>query len=341
MKISKRSIALFSSLIFSILFSLLIKWAQTGNPFKAETIVYGTIIFLNVIILGSIGYSLLKRFSNKSPKQLKKSLIISYLLFVLSALVISLSLVSIGVYVFYLVKGWDTSNFLDQLLRVELTGAFKQFATWILIGSAVFFYLIWRKSTEREQRLREENLKYKYQNLKNQLNPHFLFNSLNTLSEIVYEDAAKADKYIQKLSRIYRYILDHEDADFISLDKEIEFVKQYFELQKIRDQNKIHLDTRLPDSNEIKIIPVSLQLLVENALKHNSRSEQAPLKILINKSEDFIIVTNNIQRRNTMEKTPKKGLKNLKERTRLVLGKDVVIREKDNQFIVKVPFLKK
>lgn len=340
MKKNKRTIAFILALLFSIVFSLLFKWAQTGNPFKAETLMYGAIIFLNILILGSIAQNSFQKFTNKSAMQLKKSLLPSFILFVLLAMAISLSLVSTGVYTFYLIKGLDTTNFLKQLFQVELSSAIKQFSIWILIGSAFLFYIIWRKAIEREQKLREENLKYKYQNLKSQVNPHFLFNSLNTLSEIVYEDAKKADKYIQKLSGIYRYILENEEIDLVPLNKEIEFVKQYFEVQKVRDNDKILMEIECDDADKIKVVPVSLQILVENALKHNSRSEKVPLKVSIVRNNDKIMVSNNIQRKNILESKSKTGLLNLRERVKLILDKDLIYEEDNNQFIVKLPVIK-
>jgi two-component system, LytTR family, sensor kinase len=339
MKKNKKKIAFISALVFSVVYSLLFKWVRTGNPLKAETVIFGTIIFLNIIIVGSIAHNSFNRFSNKPAIQLKKSIIPSFILFVIIALSISLSLISIGVYSFYLIKGLDTTDFLKQLFQVELSSAIKQFSIWILIGSAFFFYIIWRKAIEREQKLREENLKYKYQNLKSQVNPHFLFNSLNTLSEIMYEDAKTADKYIQKLSGIYRYILENEEIDLVPLNKEIEFVKQYFDIQKVRDNDKITLEIDLQDANKFKVVPVSLQILVENALKHNSRSEELPLKIRIERSNDKIVVSNNIQRKNIFESKSKIGLLNLKERVKLILDKDLILEEDNNQFIVRLPII--
>ena len=340
MKKNKKVLGFTAALIFSIVFSLLFKWGQTGNPFKAETIMYGIVFFLNILIMGSIAYSSFRKYSNKPAHQIKKNILPSFLLFVILTLLVSLSLVSIGVYAFYLIKGLDTTNFLTQLFQVELSGAIRQFSIWILLGSAFFFYIIWRKAIEREQKLREENLKYKYQNLKSQVNPHFLFNSLNTLSEIVYEDAKIADKYIQKLSGIYRYILENEEIDLVPLNKEIEFVKQYFDIQKVRDNNKILLEIDCQDADEFKVVPVSLQILVENALKHNSRSEKSALKIRIERMNDVIVVSNNIQRKNILENELKTGLLNLKERVRLILDKNLILEEDNNLFIVKLPIIK-
>jgi LytS/YehU family sensor histidine kinase len=154
---------------------------------------------------------------------------------------------------------FDTTHYLRFLFQVELPGAIKSFSIWILLGSAFFFYTIWRQAIEREQQLREENLKYKYKNLKTQVNTHFLFNSLNTLSEIIYADTKKADNYIQKLSEIYRYILEHEETDWIPLNEELAFVNQYFELQKEREDDKIRLDIDFQNlKQKIEIYTVTL-----------------------------------------------------------------------------------
>lgn len=339
MKKKKVVLALIASLGFSILFAALFKWIQKGNPFNAETLVYGAIIFSNVAILGSIGYGILTRFLNKPARQTRKQIVPAFLLFVLVALGISLSLVSLGVYLFYLIKGLSTSDFISHLFRVELTSALKQFSIWILVASAFFFYIIWRKALEREQKLREENLKYQYRNLKSQVNPHFLFNSLNTLSEMVYGDVKKADNYIQKLSGIYRYILENEDTDLVPLNEELEFVKQYFSLQKERDSDKISLKIDIPKAGEYRIIPVSLQLLVENALKHNSMSYENPLDINITQSQEHVVVSNNIQRKNTLESSTQTGLSNLKYRVKLITGKEIIVREENGRFFVKLPII--
>jgi two-component system, LytTR family, sensor kinase len=340
MKRSKKAIALISVIIFIVVFSLLYKWIQTGNPFKAETIMYGTIILLNILITGSLAYFAFKKFSNRTSQQLRKSILLAFFTFVLLALILSLTVVSIGVYSLYLIKGYDTTNFFNLLIKIELAGAVKQFSIGILICSIVFFYMIWRNAIDREQMLREENLKYKYRNLKSQVNPHFLFNSLNTLSELVYDDAKKADDYIQKLSGIYRYILENEETDLISLKEELEFIRQYFYLQKLRDQDKIFMEIDVHGEEEFKIIPVSLQLLVENALKHNSMSREKPLVIKIFCGDDDVIVSNTIQRKNILENSTQKGLSNLKERVRLIMGRELIVIEDSNQFVVKLPIIR-
>lgn len=340
MKNKKTATLIIASLLFSTIFSIIFKWGQTGNPLKAETVVFGAVVFLIILILGSISHVILNRFSKKSTLQTKKQIIPAFLIFVLIAFVVSLSLVSIGGFLFYLIKGLDTSSFITQLIEVELKSAIKQFSIWILLGSALFFYVIWRKAIEREHKLREENLRYKYQNLKSQINPHFIFNSLNTLSELVYLDAEKSDKYIQDLSSIYRYVLENEETSLIVLQQEIEFVKKFFELQWERETGKISLEIDINDGENYQVTPVSLQLLVENALKHNARSQKSPLNIRISIRDNFVVVANPILRKNIIENSTNTGLSNLKERVRLTMGEELIVDEENNQFIVKLPVIR-
>lgn len=187
--------------------------------------------------------------------------------------------------------------------------------------------------------MREENLKYQYRTLKTQVNPHFLFNSLNVLSEIIYVDVKRADCYIQKLSGIYRYILDHEKTDLIALEQELEFVRQYFSLQQERDEDKIRLEVEVEDAEKYQIVPISLQILVENALKHNLASKENPLEISIRRENDFIIVSNRMQRKNRLDISLGTGLANLKERVRLITGKKLIIKEGNSVFEVQLPIV--
>lgn len=333
-------IGLLSSILFSIILILLFEWVEIGDSFTSLTILQGSVFFLNLTILGWIGYKIFNSTLNKSTAQLKKKFILSFVFFVMLAFLVSLSISSFGNYIFYLSGGIETDDFIEHLFHVILPGTVKELSIWILIVAVFLFYTIWSQAIGREQKLEEENLKYRYRTLKTQVNPHFLFNSLNTLSEIVYVDAKKADNYILKLSGIYRYILDNEETDLIPLEKEIEFVRQYFDLQKERNDTKIELDIKFVNAKRFKIIPISLQILVENALKHNVISEEKPLIIHIEGDDKYITIYNNIQRKNTLIKSPGTGLLNLKERAKLITGKEVIISQENNQFIVKLPLVR-
>ncbi len=339
MKKNKKIIILIASVVFCAVLAILSKWYTTRNPFQASTILTGTLIWLMALAGLSIGRIFFQKIFNRPVKQLKKIILPAFIFFLLIIFLICLLIISLGVYVFYLINGWDTSNFLNHLFQVEFPWAIKSYSIAIFFASIFFFYNIWRQAINNEQQLREENLKYKYRTLKTQVNPHFLFNSLNTLSELVYEDPKRADSYIQKLAGIYRYILDHEETDMVPLNEEITFIKQYFDLQEERAKGKILLDIFFENTGRFKIIPVSLQILVENALKHNSMSEENPLKIHINDGNGYVIVSNTIQRKSIMNSSSGTGLANLKERVKLITGTELTIVQENNLFTVKLPIV--
>ena len=338
MEKNKKLKVFIGTLIFSMLFALFFKWWTTGNPFHSTTILFGTIIFTIILISLSISNTFFGYFLAMPIKKVKMVIIPAFLLFMVIILLISLMVIGVQIYLFHLIMGLDTTHFINNLFEVEFPQTIKYYSVCALIASAFFFYSIWQQAVDREQQLREENLKYKYRTLKTQVNPHFLFNSLNTLSEIIYEDTRKADNYIQQLASIYRYILDNEETDLIPLKEEIRFVNRYFSLQKERDGEKIQLEINIQQVERYSIVPISLQILVENALKHNSASEKNPLRIIIqNENDPFIVISNNMQKRSTWSNSPGTGLSNLKERVRLIMGKEMTIETEQNQFTVKLP----
>jgi hypothetical protein len=342
-KNKKIIIKLVAATLFSYGFMIIMRLAHNVNPFGVQTMVFGTTNLLSVLSIAYLFNKILDSNSKKTVAQLKKRLIPSFILVLLATVFIAISLYFLGNYMFYLING-DMSNFMGQTGVFEaITSLPKDAILSLLVGlfgcCIVFFYTTWRQAIEREQKLREENLRYRYRTLKTQLNPHFLFNSLNTLSEIVYADAGKADSYIGKLSGIYRYILDNEETDLISLDKEIEFVRSYLELQKERDGNKIQAVIDVMNADKFRIIPVSLQLLVENALKHNSVSEEKPLEIRIYAEAGHVVVSNTIQRKNILSDSCGLGLSNLKERVKLITRKEMLVSQENSQFTVKLPLV--
>jgi LytS/YehU family sensor histidine kinase len=139
------------------------------------------------------------------------------------------------------------------------------------------------------------------------------------------------------LSSIYRYILENSAKDKVSLQAELEFVNDYFSLQKIRNDDKIQLNTDVKEADKYEIIPVSLQLLIENAIKHNIATREKPLKIFIHLENRYIVVKNNLQKLASQFQSTKTGLKNLGDRTRLITGMELLIEETSDYYLVKVP----
>lgn len=197
----------------------------------------------------------------------------------------------------------------------------------------------WKKSALEAEQLKNEKLSSQYQSLKDQLNPHFLFNSLNVLSALVYEDADRSAAFIQKLSKIYRYVLEAQKEQLIELQKEVDFAKNYLELQKIRFEESLKFVIEI-DSTVGFIPPLSLQLLLENAIKHNIVSEEKPLLIHIIRKGNELWVSNTYQPKlSQSEPSTGVGLSNIKMRYELLSDKNMEINQTAEEFLVKLPIL--
>ena len=242
-------------------------------------------------------------------------------------------------YLLYWRNGEDLSKVPYNFFHDEFAGWFKSTVTGLSIGAIIFIFLLWQTALRREQKLREENLIFQNETLKNQVNPHFLFNSLNTLSSLVNTQPELAEKFISRLSSIYRYILENSSKDKVGLEAELSFIRDYFFLHQIRDEGKIELEVNIYETKNFEILPVSLQILVENAIKHNKATREDPLMISVFIDEHRIVVKNNLQRMATQIRSTGIGLKNLAERVKLITGRDLVIEETNDYFTVKVPLL--
>ncbi len=207
----------------------------------------------------------------------------------------------------------------------------------LFILMLVFFKMVTDEKLKNEK-LKTETEKSKFDSLKAQLNPHFLFNNLNVLTALIHESPEKAEQFTIELSDIYRYVLTTEEKELISLEEELNFAHKYLNLLKIRFENKIEFKfpKKIPPNK--KIPPLSLQLLLENALKHNIFSEDSPLSLHIHIENDYLIIRNNLRKRQSTSSS-QKGLNNLMERYRLLTKRPVLISEKDELFTVKIPLL--
>jgi sensor histidine kinase YesM len=178
--------------------------------------------------------------------------------------------------------------------------------------------------------------------LKNQIDPHFIFNSLNTLSFLITKEPHSAKLFNDTLAKVYRYILSNKDKDLVLLKEEIEFISNYFYLLKIRFREAINMEIEINDlsADDFLIPPISLQALVENAIKHNDFSDRNPLKISVSVSSNFIIVKNAIQPKAHVQPSSKTGLINLGNRYQLITKRHVIVENSSNIFSVKLPVLK-
>lgn len=201
------------------------------------------------------------------------------------------------------------------------------------------FLFNWREMAVNAEKLERESIIARYESLKNQVNPHFLFNSLNALTNLVYEDRDKAAKFIKKLSEVYRYVLDTREREIVSLEEELKFLQSWIYLQQIRFADKLRITINLEGARSM-IVPLALQMLVENAIKHNIVSQDHPLGIYIYAAENFIVVENTLQLRHTPEESSGVGLENIRKRYQfLSSGSPVQVSSEKNKFVVKLPFI--
>lgn len=218
-----------------------------------------------------------------------------------------------------------------------------------LLGFAVIsFNLLYHSMRQRDdmkkqlEDLQRENLASKYSSLKNQISPHFLFNSLNTLTSLMYSDRDLASDFVSRLASSYRYILDNREEDLVSLEKELSFLDAFVFMMDVRHKEAVIININVNAEPKKFVIPtLSLQMLVENALKHNYYSKEKPLKIDISCIEnDALVVRNTLRKRKLDEETTKLGLKNIKKRYSYYTSKDVLIREEEEFYEVILPLLK-
>ena len=192
---------------------------------------------------------------------------------------------------------------------------------------------------ENEQ-LRSENLVNQYEALKSQLNPHMLFNSLNTLYSLIRESPEKAQNYLQELSRVMRYTLHDNLSHTVSLNEEMSFVRSYIYLLQMRYEDNLNFDIDLPQElMRRQVPPMAVQMLVENAVKHNEISNRNPLTIRIHAEGNALCVSNRIQPKLTDSSSTCIGLANLSKRYRLLFGQDITIEENEKDFKVTLPLI--
>ncbi|MBA3647402.1 MAG: histidine kinase [Chitinophagales bacterium] len=201
-------------------------------------------------------------------------------------------------------------------------------------------FINWKVSLIRSEQLKKEMVQAQYEALKNQVNPHFLFNSLNTLSSLVYKDPEKAVQFIIEFSKMYRYVLEKSNNALVEVSSEVDFVNSYFFLQKIRfgESLVVHMDIPVRNMHQL-IPPLSLQLLAENAIKHNEVSVENPLQITTTVENDFLMMRNNLQLRNDKMESTGIGLKNLNARYETITEKLMEHRIEGHFYIAKIPML--
>ena len=259
------------------------------------------------------------------------SFVLSLVVIFLLRLFISVGIENQSLHAFF--KGERASNYIVASVFTFVV---------LLIVHFIYLYKWYQENKLKEQKVIAGNASAKFESLKNQIDPHFLFNSLNVLSSLIEENPDNAQKFTTSLSKIYRYVLEQKDKELVLVEEELAFAKTYMNLLKMRFENSISYE--LPseyDNSEARVVPLSLQLLLENTIKHNSASEQKPLHIKIYVENNYLVIQNNLQKKEVLQERKGVGLQNIVARYALISERKVLIDENESDFKVFIPILTK
>ncbi|GHN03270.1 hypothetical protein WSM22_47590 [Cytophagales bacterium WSM2-2] len=290
---------------------------------------FSSIIWISLWLGNAKVAELMSRFFSWTEEPLKR------LIFgIIATLVYTLGTIYVLTVAFNWVTGFNAKFTQDMVIvSVIITLAISSF----MHGRE--FLLNWKHAALDAEVSKKESAIARYESLKNQINPHFLFNSFNALTNLVYEDQDKAAKFIKQLSEVYRYVLDTREKDLVSLQEELRFAHSYLFLQQIRFGNNLKVTVQ-SENMEGKIAPLALQLLLENAIKHNIISSDDPLTIDVYAKDGYICVENNLQRKTMIsESSSGLGLDNIRSRYKFLTDKEVYISDSNGKFAVKLPII--
>lgn len=309
-----------------------------GERISGQTVLYSSI---NSIIIGGTFAIAIGGLVNMLDKKLPwlyspiKRLVVQFITTVLlSLLIIVLSIYFSGI----LMHQEITSSFFRETGIFMLKIAAIFIVSGSLLSNSVLFFKNWKEAAVQQEKLKREQLALQYETLKSQVNPHFLFNNLNSLTALISSNPEKAIDFVKKLSEVYRYVLDQKNHELVDLVSELKFVESYIFLQKIRFEENLKVDIQV-DPRNFKVIPLSVQMLVENAIKHNEISDRKPLALRIYTNKDeFLIVENALQKKSGSEGSGS-GIQNIRERYGFFTSKKVSIYENMEIYQVSIPLL--
>jgi sensor histidine kinase YesM len=305
-------------------------WAQ----FILPTLITTAVIYVVYILCGMVAIILLNRFPKYS--QTFKRIGLSILSYV-GIMVVSITILFYG-YDYVQLVGLQV-NMQNYFLVLVVGGVCNLLAT--TLNEGVAFFEKWRKLVDESEQLKKANLQSQLEGLKGQVNPHFLFNSLNSLSSLIGDDPDKAEKFLDEMSKVYRYLLRTNEDGLTTLEAEMQFIHSYFHLLKTRYGDSLSMEVLIDERYSGYLIPpLTLQMLVENAVKHNMLLRDSPLKILImTTNSGRLVVSNNLQRKDRMVSSNKVGLTNIVNKYRLMKQEEITVRDDGKEFAVVVPLI--
>ncbi|PWL38892.1 histidine kinase [Flagellimonas aquimarina] len=327
-------------LVLSFITNFLFNNPSERNTLDLKLIGWGAALFFTICDWGIIR-SILIFLRKKYPdfKDDKKRISILILAIICTILIVD----------FF--AGWLSSTFVNQFSDYNsrhITRLKELIPVTIItimvmaIYEVIYSYVRLKKSIREEEQTKQVMVQAQLDTLRNQAQPHFLFNSLNTLRDIIDQDTKEdAKDFVDSLSGVYRFIIESGNSNLISLEKELKFAKAYIHIQSERFGDNLKLNWNIPeDKLLLMIVPMSLQLLLENAIKHNIVSKAKPLLISVAIKADTLVVSNKIQAKSTQTPSTKIGLKNIEKRYQLISSKTPIINNDGEYFTVSLPLLK-
>ncbi len=247
--------------------------------------------------------------------------------------------------IFVFIRGVDPASFFKgNLFWIHVFYIFIAFGVSTFMHARGFMHN-WKASVKQETKIQKViagTASAQFDALKNQLDPHFLFNSLNVLTSLIDEDPDNAQRFTTSLSKVYRYVLEQKNKELVTVEDELNFARTYMSLLKMRFEDSIIFDIPEKVTNlEAKVVPLSLQLLLENAVKHNMVMSSKPLHIKIYERENNLVVENNLQPKQVVKKSSGVGLANIVQRYGLLTKREMTIEETTKHFSVSIPMLTK
>ncbi|KIA85588.1 histidine kinase [Flavobacterium sp. AED] len=327
------------ALIFTFVFSLI------QGSFDLETIL--TTFWVSSLYSFGIGFGngVINSLLNKKWDWLEHTNLRVYFGIIATVLYTVPVVLIIDYITFVVFQKMNPSEFFnDRMIWVHL------FYIILSLGVSTFmharsFMANWKQASRKEvteQKIIAGTASAKFESLKNQIDPHFLFNSLNVLSSLIEENPDNAQRFTTSLSKIYRYVLEQKDKELVSVEEELAFAKTYMNLLKMRFENSLFYELPATNSNpEAKVVPLSLQLLLENTVKHNVVSEQRPLHIRITIEGDYLAIQNDYQKKEVLQDRQGVGLQNIINRYGIITNRKVLIEQNEKTFTVKIPILTK
>lgn len=319
----------------------MVNWVQVQNLnlssfVFSKAMLTGFLIGFFLYISSSLTFLLIRKIIPEDPYYIRRMI-----LFIPCSILTTIIVVYSINFFFY---SFSSQLSYSPFLKKQSLGYYTNFIIISIICSVLIygfnFYKYYKESQLKMHAQIANEATAKFESLKNQIDPHFLFNSLNVLTGLIEEDPTKAIDYTNSLSRIYRYILEQKNNTTVSVSQEVSFARNYINLLKLRFEDAItcQIDDEISQTNG-RTVPLALQLLLENCIQHNVATENAPLHIYIRTDRKNLIISNNLQEKRNNSSSTKIGLNNIIERYKLISTQQIKIVKDNHNFIVKLPIL--